>query len=213
MKRMEEMLDRPLRELMPVLQDKFVRRTTYRGVHTQKNPFDLWAYQEIIHATRPDHIVEIGTLHGGSALALAAMLRAENLPGMVVTVDANHGLVPSEVKACDKIRLVTGEMRFVVDRVAEIVWEGTAMVVEDSSHAYDNTLAVLRTYSRFVKPGCYFVVEDTVCNHGLEMPKLNPGPYEAVQTFVKEDDRFSIDRDAEAFCLTWNPCGFLRRKL
>ncbi|MBE3048289.1 hypothetical protein IMZ48_38455, partial [Candidatus Bathyarchaeota archaeon] len=39
----------------------------------------------------------------------------------------------------------------------------TAMVIEDSSHTFKNTLSVLRNYSRFVKKGMYFIVEDGIC--------------------------------------------------
>ncbi len=40
----------------------------------------------------------------------------------------------------------------------------------------------------------------------------NPGPYEAIDAFVAENDGFEIDRDMESFLITWNPKGYLRRK-
>jgi len=85
------------------------------------------------------------------------------------------------------------------------------LVIEDSSHTYDNTLNVLNTYSELIKPGDYFIVEDGICHHGLSIgPK--PGPYEAIETFVNsETSDFKIDRSKESFLITWNPKGYLKR--
>ena len=84
------------------------------------------------------------------------------------------------------------------------------MVIEDSSHTYENTLGVLRTYSPIISPGCYFVVEDSICHHGVNVGP-NPGPYEAIETFMRETKSFEIDKSRESFGITWNPNGYLRR--
>lgn len=85
------------------------------------------------------------------------------------------------------------------------------LVIEDSSHTYDNTLAVLRTYSGLTLPGDLFIVEDSICHHGLDVGP-NPGPYEAIEAFVQENPAFEVDRSQEALFITWNPKGYLRRK-
>jgi hypothetical protein len=47
--------------------------------------------------------------------------------------------------------------------------------------------------SRPVPVGGYFIVEDTICHHGLDVgPK--PGPYEAVDAFLAERAQFERDR-------------------
>ena len=85
------------------------------------------------------------------------------------------------------------------------------LVIEDSAHTYENTLQVLNLYSCFTKPGDYFIVEDSICHHGLDLgPK--PGPYEAIEEFVSKNNDFIIDRKKESFLITWNPKGFLKRK-
>ena len=62
-----------------------------------------------------------------------------------------------------------------------------------------------------MKFGGYFIVEDGICHHGLEMgPK--PGPLEAVEAFVNENEGFEIDRSRESFFITWNLKGFLKRR-
>ena len=63
-------------------------RTLYRGVSIQKFPFDYIMYQMIIHDVRPDLIIEIGTMHGGSALYFADLLEIMNIEGGEVhTID------------------------------------------------------------------------------------------------------------------------------
>lgn len=88
--------------------------------------------------------------------------------------------------------------------------EERTLVIEDSSHTYDNTLNVLRLYSRLIKPGDYFIVEDSICHHGLTVGP-RPGPYEAIEAFLNENSDFEIDRSREHFFITWNPKGYLKR--
>ena len=84
------------------------------------------------------------------------------------------------------------------------------MVIEDSSHEYQDTLDVLRTYSPLIGIGKYFIVEDSICHHGVDVgPTL--GPYEAIEMFVTMNPKFVVDRTREAYCITWNPKGYLKR--
>jgi cephalosporin hydroxylase len=54
----------PLRELLPLMQERIVHATRYFGVQTLKNPLDFWVYQELITGLRPDVIVEVGNRFG-----------------------------------------------------------------------------------------------------------------------------------------------------
>ena len=69
---------------------------------------------------------------------------------------------------------------------------------------------MLRKYHSLVTVGSYLVVEDTILNHGITSG-VNPGPYEAIEQFMKENDDFQIDRSKEAFLATFNPKGYLKR--
>jgi cephalosporin hydroxylase len=74
------------------------------------------------------------------------------------------------------------------------------MVIEDRSHEYQDTLDVLQTYSPLIGIGKYFIVEDSICHHGVDVgPK--PGPYEAIETFVRMNPKFVVDRIREAIVL------------
>ena len=206
----EDRLSEPIRELVKVVQARTFE-SRYFGVPAIKNPLDFWIYQEIIWDLKPKVIVEIGTSCGGSSLALAHLLDQIG-EGSVVTVDLDHSRVPSVVSEHQRIKLVTGDAcnRFPV--VSDFCRETEpVMVIEDSSHTYMNTLTVLRTYGRLVTHGSYFIVEDCICHHGLDAGP-NPGPYEAVKDFLSENKDFEADRSREAYLLTWNPCGYLRRK-
>lgn len=210
-KHVEDQLDLPLRDVLQRIQEGIMKRTTYFGVPTHKNPNDAWIYQQILVAMRPDVIIEIGTKYGGSALYFAHLCDLLG-HGRVISVDISHALLRPEVGQHPRITLIRQDACEAHDRVQAMVSpDERVLVIEDSSHTYDNTLAVLRTYSHFTRPGDYFIVEDSICRHGLPVGP-EPGPYEAIETFVAENPDFEIDREQEALLITWNPKGYLRRK-
>jgi len=210
MKFMEDSLNLPLREILPVLQQRIVGETRWFGVTTQKNPLDFWIYQELIHRLQPDVIVEIGNDCGGSALALAHLCELIG-KGRVIGVDVSHARVPDVVRKHPRITFIEGDACSSFGKVAALIRpQEETLVIEDSSHTFENTLNVLRKYSPLVKRDGYFIVEDGICHHGLDVGP-NPGPYEAITSFVAENPSFAIERSLEAFLITWNPRGFLRR--
>ena len=118
---------------------------------------------------------------------------------------------PEHVKAHPRITFLEGDACHNFEQVERLIAKDeTVLVIEDSSHTFDNTLGVLRLYSKLIKVGHYFIVEDGICHHGLEIGP-DPGPYEAVEAFIRESGDFEIDRSRERFLLTWNPQGYLRR--
>ncbi len=207
---MEASLHLPPKDVLARMQHRILSQTTYFGVTTLKSPIDFWVYQELLFEIRPDFIVEIGNFRGGSALALAHLCDALG-HGNVIGLDLSHEAVPDLVRQHPRIRLVSGDACASLPTVASLVAGGSVMVIEDSAHTYDNTLAVLRTYAPLVTVGSYFIVEDGIIHHGLDGGP-SPGPYEAIETFVLENDAFQIDRQRESFLITWNPKGYLRRR-
>ena len=205
----EENLDMPIRDLLKIIQ-KRTFHSTYFGVPAIKNPIDFWMYQEIIFSIKPMVILEIGTNKGGTTLALAHLL--DNLgQGRVITID-RHSNVDSSVKRHPRIFLLTGDACAIFGKVKQMIKEDSpVLIIEDSSHTYDNTLNILRLYNPLVSTGSYFIIEDGICHHGLDVGP-DPGPYEAVEQFMSENDAFEIDRSKEPFVVTWNPKGYLRKK-
>ncbi len=207
---MEGHLGMPLGDVLQVIQDRALKQSTYFGVKTLKSPLDFWVYREMIFLMRPDVIVEVGNYHGGSALALAHILdHVDN--GRVIGVDITHEAVPRHVLAHPRITFIEGDACERLPHIESLIKENeSVLVIEDSSHTYENTLAVIRAYSRLIRHGGYMIVEDGICWHGLSMGP-RPGPYEAIETFINESVDFEIDRSKESFLITWNPKGYLRR--
>jgi cephalosporin hydroxylase len=207
---MEQYLDMPVRELLAIMQDRIVNNTSYFGVKALKSPADSWVYQEIMYEMKPDVIVEIGVNHGGGTLKLAHFCDSLN-KGRVIGIDISLANVPPIVRAHPRITLIEKDAQKAFYDFSRLVSpDDRILVIEDSAHTYENTLNVLRTYSILIKPGDYFIVEDSICWHGLDLgPK--PGPYEAIEQFVSENKDFVVDRSRENFFITWNPKGYLKR--
>jgi cephalosporin hydroxylase len=183
--------------------------TFYMGVRLLKSPTDLWVYQEILHQTRPDLVIETGTAWSGSALHLAHLCELLGR-GRVVSVDIDP---KPDLPRHERVTYLTGS-----STAPEIVGQMTreaegkrVMVILDSDHSARHVLEELRLYAPLVSPGCYLIVEDTNVNNRPVLPEHGPGPWEAVAEFLKTSRSFEIDRSREKFLLTFNPSGYLRR--
>jgi cephalosporin hydroxylase len=86
------------------------------------------------------------------------------------------------------------------------------MVILDSDHSRDHVLAEMRAYADLVTPGSYLIVEDTIVNGNPVAKWFGPGPMEAVDAFLAEDQRFVIDDSCEKLMFTFNHRGYLRRR-
>ena len=180
------------------------KQTFWLGTLVQKCPLDLWIYQEILHETRPDLIIETGTHAGGSALFMASI--CDRLGhGRVVTVDLRPQIDRPEHP---RITYLAGNSvdPTVVEQLRELARTARrVMVVLDSDHSRDHVLAELQAYAPLVTEGCYLIVEDT----NLVGPA--PGAREALRDFLQDNTDFVTDPDREKFYLTFNPGGYLRR--
>lgn len=194
------------------LQTQFLNNTYYKGIPTCKNPMDLWVYQEIIHEVQPDVIIEIGVWKGGSTQWLA-----DNSNAYVIGIDLMEHLKEWEgltISTDKKMTYFKGDATEIFDSIKEHiefrqkvgVLCNKVMVIEDSSHAYDNTLKCLQLYSPLVSVGSYYIVEDTIAPElGYD---LHPGL--AVEDFLRDNDSFVVDRSREKY-ITWNKGGYLKR--
>lgn len=208
---MEDNLNLAVRDVVDLMQSRIMTDTRYFGIQTLKSPIDFWVYQEILCETTPDFIIEIGNYHGGSTLALAHLCDCLD-KGRVIGCDLSHKHVSPQVRNHPRISLLEGDACKSFARVVELIGgDAKVLLIEDSSHTYENTLAVLRTYSPLVQVGQYFIVEDSICHHGLSVGP-SPGPYEAIEAFLAENIHFEADRNRESFFITWNPKGYLRRR-
>ncbi len=184
--------------------------TQWLGVRTLKCPLDLWLYQEILYERRPDLIVETGTAYGGSALYLASICDLIG-SGAVVSIDIESR---QEWPRHPRIAYVQGSST-AGPVVAEITRRAAAcrevLVILDSDHRRDHVLAELRAYAPLVRAGGYLIVEDTIVNGHPVRADFGPGPYEAVEQFLREQPTWSVDRGMEKLLLSFNRNGYLRR--
>lgn len=211
-KYMEDNLDMPLGRVLSIMQNRKMQKTTYFGVQAIKNPIDHWIYQEMIYELRPEVIIEIGNAYGGGLLSLAHLCDLLG-GGRVIGIDITHASLSHRVREHPRITLIEGDAVACYRAVARLIGNGKrVLIIEDSSHTYENTLDILRTYQALLSIGDYFIIEDGICHHGLDVGPA-PGPYEAIETFVRENPMFEIDRNRESFFITWNPKGYVRKKL
>ena len=188
-------------------------KNTYYGIQILKCPMDMWQMQEIINEYKPDFIVETGTWYGASALFYAHIF--DNIgKGQVITVDNE----PKDVPQHPRIHYIVKHCLHpdVLSEIKERVNGSTVMVNLDSDHRKDHVLKEMSLYAPLVTNGMHFIIDDTILNHPSQMKDKNgnliaPGPYEAVEEFMKDNNEFEYDRTAEKQMITFNVKGYLKR--
>ncbi len=179
------------------------------GCRTLKCPMDLWTYQELLFAERPDFVVETGTRFGGSALFVASVFDAIG-HGRVITIDVEER---RDRPQHPRISYVSGSSvdADVVASVYRMVGRARAMVVLDSDHRRSHVMKEMLAYEGLLGVGDYLIVEDTNVNGHPTFADFGPGPHEAVEAFLALRSDFERDRACERFLMTLNPGGFLKR--
>ena len=191
--------------------------TTWLGVSTLKSPADMWNYQEILYVRKPSLVIEFGTCCGGSALYFAHIMRGIGRPFRVLSVDIDHSRVPDIVKQDPDIELLT--ISSTDDRVRERIGQlrqqfpGPVFAILDSDHSKMHVLAEMKVLRPLLSKGDYLVVEDSNINGHPVLPSHGPGPYEAIQEYLRafpHDYDSDVERERK-FGFTFAPKGFLRR--
>jgi len=210
---MEEILDMKLAEVLQLIHGRVIcTKNHYLGIRTYRSPMDTWVYQQIIWETKPDVLIEIGNKWGGSTLMFSHIIQSAGLNTRIIGVDKDHSILSERVREIPNSVFIEGDAVKSFDLVENLIKPGEkVMIMDDSSHMYNITLAILKKYHKLVTKGQYFIIEDGIGNNGL--PKKNRGynAYKACEDFVKECREFRIDRSRELFVLTYNPKGYLLR--
>jgi len=178
-----------------------------------KMPADLRRYQQIIAATRPQVIVETGTLTGASALWFASY-------GLdVITVDVDPQM--PDWAQHDRITYVVGDSAdpAVARYVRELVAGRRCMVSLDSDHSAAHVTREIELYGPLVSPGCYLVVEDGILGHAPPsllaqhgMRGMVGSPLDAIAARLAGATGWTRDLDIEqANPVTHHVAGWWRR--
>lgn len=200
----------------------------YAGIELQKFPEDLRVYEQLIWESRANVVIEIGTLHGASALWFRDRLRTFARYGRiaaayrVISVDVDHSHARAALDAADPrwaetIELVTADIRHpaTADLVENLLLPSDrCFVVEDSAHVNETTRAALDAFASAVPDGGYFVVEDGVVDvEELRFPEYPRGVLPAISEWLATErgGAFAQRRDLERYGLSCHPGGFLQR--
>lgn len=180
------------------------------GTPVYKCPMDLLIYQEIIFDTKPDIIIETGTMDGGSALFMASVCDLIK-HGKVFSIDIEHR---NSLPKHDRITYLLGSSVSddTIRRMRNLIKDhDKIMVVLDSDHRMEHVLKELEIYCNFVTIGNYLIVEDTNMSGHPVAQEFGAGPMEALEEFMKTNKQFMIDKEKETHLLTFNPNGYLKR--
>lgn len=209
---------------------KYVYSFTWMGRPMIQLPEDMMRVQEVVHALRPDVIIETGIAHGGSIVFYASLMEAMG-HGHVIGVDVEireHNRRAMEAHPLrHRFTLIEGSSVApeVVDEVRRLIPTGAiVLVLLDSNHTKAHVRAELDAYSPFVSAGSWIVAADGIMKRLRGAPRSLPewetdNPADAAADFLAAHPEFEFDVPAFSFnegvvndpVTYWNG-GWLRRK-
>jgi cephalosporin hydroxylase len=187
----------------------------YRDVPMLKHPVEIAHYMRLVWELKPASIIEVGSHAGGTALWLSDLLKTFGIAGGVWSIDISPPTLPMAVDGVTFLRGDAGRLGDTLhpDLLASLPrpW----LVIEDASHQYAHTLAVLRFFAPHMRPGEYLIVEDGNVTEMGDDARFDGGPARALAEFLAErPGEFKIDArtcDWYGHNVTGNPNGYLVR--
>jgi cephalosporin hydroxylase len=199
-----------------------------KGISLAKLPQDLCSCENLSYQSNPEVIVEACINMGGFACWLYDQFPAASLENinakrtvtdMGLDIDAaeanlsplqniENSTVTTSLIKCDLFDKNSLESN--VSQFAQIIVVRSALIIDDSVHAYKTTASALGAFSGFTKPGEWFTVEDN-CFNFSELQELSELPTSALTTVNKcleanpNDERSLLSRMYTKVC---HPYGF-----
>ena len=146
----------------------------------RKPPKMLELYLSLTKEREIHNVLEIGTLEGGSAIALYKLLK----PKKIVSVDIAHRPYLNELLRKlglqDSIKFYFGISQDDKTKLRNIVEEefgGTVdLVIDDASHSYELTKKTFEILFPFLKPNGFYVIEDWGWAHNMAEYRVDETP-------------------------------------
>ena len=179
-----------------------------------KSPIDMALYLLALQELKPKVIFEIGSRYGGSALWLSDMAKVFGLDVKVFSIDID---VPKmDEKHQSSVTFLEGDCRELGLILGKSFLDSLPrpfLVIEDSSHQYEDVLKVMDFWKSHLKQGELLVIEDGVLNCLGLSDEFKGGPNRAVKEFFQSNpDTFEINRrycDFYGKNATYSPNGWL----
>lgn len=223
-------------ELTTPIQDLYLERLrihmndSYRGVRMRKFPEDLRVIEELLWELRIDTVLEVGLGMGGSALWIRDRLQTLAHAGrikspLVIAVDRSLADGRANLERVDPgysltIKLVESDIRspgISAEVRNHIPQDARVLVIDDSAHRHDTSLASLEKFADLVPIGGFLLVEDGHRDiEGMlppEIPGEAKGVLQAIDDFLNGAGAgcYIRRRDQERYIVTSNPGGWLQR--
>jgi cephalosporin hydroxylase len=189
--------------------DRGHHQVSYRGIKCVKCPFDYVMYQMLLFEIQPDLLIEVGSYMGGSAMYYADLMDIIG-KGEIHSVNIKNELDDRSIHPRVKFSFDGWENY----RLPETGKYETVMVIEDSTHTYQNTMSVMKRFAPVVTVGSYLVVEDGIIDALGLARDYGGGPGRAIKEFLTNNSNFEIDHrwtDMFGKNATFNVDGYLKR--
>lgn len=156
----EDRSDLPM-SLCEILWEKTFLQT-WNDIFIDKGMFELSLFPILIQELKPQTIIELGALSGGSAVWFADLLESFKIPGTVYSVDVDLSLLDEKAKADYRINWIEGDC----NKISEVLTADFLsrlphpwLVLED---CHVNTVGICDYFhNNGLQSGDYLIVEDT----------------------------------------------------
>lgn len=220
----KELQQEALNVLVKADKHSWIHQTNWMGEPILNIPHDIFALQEIIFNTRPEYIIEVGVAWGGSLLFYSTLMEVLGGKGIIgVDIFIPEDLkerIGSHGKLSERIQWINGSSieQTTISSIKEIIGDSKkVLVILDSHHTHDHVYNELQLYSQFVGKDSYLICGDTIVEYMPEQEHrtrpwgIGNNPKTAADLFLKENDRFKVDKDIENKLLfSCNPGGYLK---
>jgi cephalosporin hydroxylase len=183
----------------------------YRGIITQKCPFDYVLYQMILNEIKPDLVIEIGTNQGGSCLYMADLMEINKF-GEIHTIDIEDNVTSPLIDNHNRIkRFLNGYQNYDLNLTNSFE---RILIIDDGSHQRVDVEEAFQKFKDLVSVGSYYIIEDGVLTELGYESNYGGGPLKAIEKIIDKNKNFIIDRKWSNFFgtnATFNPNGFLKR--